>query len=209
MSLDPRRTLDGTPKESSNAEVPVASSITRRDECSPAPAGSSPSDEVARTLEETLASVEECRVVHDGPTYFVAAEPYMQGHWEGVIYPLIRDADFTSVLELAPGHGRNTVHLARLAGEIHLVDVTQSCLDACHARLGDRQGECRVYYHRNDGLTLPFIPDATITFIYSWDAAVHFDKEVLRSYIREFARVLAPGGTGFVHHSNYGAVAPN
>ena len=36
---------------------------------------------------------------------------------------------------------------------------------------------------------------------------VHFDRLVVRDDVAEFARVLASGGGGFVHHSNYGIVS--
>jgi len=42
----------------------------------------------------------------------------------------------------------------------------------------------------------------SITFVYCFEAAVHFDLEIILSYIKEFRRVLTPGGFGFVHHSN-------
>jgi hypothetical protein len=48
------------------------------------------------------------------------------------------------------------------------------------------------------------IDDGSISMVYCWDAAVHFDKSVLDDYIREFARVMKPGARGFVHHSNLG-----
>jgi len=32
---------------------------------------------------------------------------------------------------------------------------------------------------------------------------VHFDSDVVRSYLREFRRVLAIGGQGFCHYSSY------
>ena len=38
---------------------------------------------------------------------------------------------------------------------------------------------------------------------------VHFDKLIVADYVNEIARILAPGGTAFLHHSNYGAMKPD
>src|SRR5258708_39839112 len=38
---------------------------------------------------------------------------------------------------------------------------------------------------------------------------VHLDKVGVRDYVKEFYRVLKPGGSVFLHHSNYGTVAPD
>jgi hypothetical protein len=48
------------------------------------------------------------------------------------------------------------------------------------------------------------IADDSISTVYCWDSAVHFNRVILEGYIREFARVLEHGGKGFVHHSNLG-----
>lgn len=162
--------------------------------------------EVVRDEEERVRRhIEECRQLHDGSGYYAVAEPDMDLQWERTILPMIRGADFRAVLELAPGHGRNTRKLLDLARDIHLVDVNRSCIDACQRRFGAGTPRCRLHYHVNDGRSLPFLADESVSFVYSWDSMVHFDKRVVRDYVHEFARVLAPGGTGFVHHSNHGA----
>lgn len=140
--------------------------------------------------------------------YYGQAEGAMDMQWSN-IWPLIRDGDFTSVLELAPGHGRNTDKLKEVASEIWLVDLSAPCIEQCKRRFADYAGPCRLRYHVNDGKSLPMLADATITFVYSFDAMVHFDRDVVRDYVREFARVMRPGARGFVHYSNYGAVAPD
>jgi ubiquinone/menaquinone biosynthesis C-methylase UbiE len=37
---------------------------------------------------------------------------------------------------------------------------------------------------------------------------VHFDATLIEAYLREFARVLKPGGKALIHHSNYSANEP-
>jgi len=46
------------------------------------------------------------------------------------------------------------------------------------------------------------IPAESITFAYCFEAAVHFDLEIILAYIKEFRRIMTPGAFGFVHHSN-------
>jgi SAM-dependent methyltransferase len=55
---------------------------------------------------------------------------------------------------------------------------------------------------QNNGIDLSAVPDASVTFVYCFDAMVHFYPEVVRKYIKEFRRVLAPKARGFVHYSN-------
>lgn len=158
--------------------------------------------------------VEECKVTHDvsvssDVTYFDLAESGIEWQWETLIYPNIKDFNFDICLELAPGHGRNTEKLKQYAKQIHLVDVNESCIEACRSRFGNAEGNCQFFYYVNSGYSLEEIGDATMTCIYSWDAVVHFDKLVVRSYVREFARILQSGGYGFIHHSNYGEINPS
>lgn len=94
------------------------------------------------------------------------------------------------MLELAPGWGRNTARLVNHSKEIHLVDLNQSCIDRCKARFGDYTGPCKLHYYVNDGYSLPEIKDESISFIYSFDSMVHFDRLVVKEYFKEFSRVL-------------------
>jgi SAM-dependent methyltransferase len=141
--------------------------------------------------------------------YFGDAEPFMEKQWQSIIWPIIRNSDFTCTLEIACGHGRQSNFLRRHARELHLVDVNSACIEACRRRFGEQIDECRVHYHITDGNHLRMIADSSISFVSSWDSMVHFDKTVMRDYVIEIARVLAPGGTAFLHHSNIGALRPN
>jgi len=131
-------------------------------------------------------------------------ESGIEREWTEIIWPVIQRFDFTTVLELAPGGGRNTARLAALATDLYAVDLNQPVIDRVQARFKEYQGRCRLHFATNDGSGLPMIRSNTITTIYSWDSVVHFDRRVIQNYVREFARVLAPGGKGFVHHSNLG-----
>lgn len=57
----------------------------------------------------------------------------------------------------------------------------------------------------NDGTGLVGLDTSAFTFVYTFDSMVHFDLEIVMSYIPEFARVLKPAAHAFVHHSNYTA----
>jgi ubiquinone/menaquinone biosynthesis C-methylase UbiE len=139
--------------------------------------------------------------------YFRRAEPGMERQWNEIIWPIIKDFNFETVLELAPGAGRNTEKLTLLADTIHAVDFNEYALDELRARFHDYEGKCKLYFHKNNGSDLEMIENNSITAIYCWDAAVHFDKLIVRDYVREFSRVLKPGGEGFIHHSNLGPAA--
>lgn len=154
-------------------------------------------------------TIAQCADAHRVGAYFEDAERYMQVQWDNTIWPIISQEDFTHTLDLACGHGRNSAYLSRHAKTLHLVDVNESCIAACRARFGDSANDCRFFYHLTDGNGLADIDTGSLTFVYSWDAMVHFDKLVVRDYVHDIARVLAPGGTSFLHHSNFGAIAPN
>ena len=168
-------------------------------------------DTIAEAIDEIVRwkTIEQCAYSHRTGSYFADAEPFMAEQWEKIIWPIISQEDFTAVLELACGHGRNTDFLRRYASSIDLVDVNEHCVEACRKRFGSELENCKFRYHLTAGNGLPMIPSASITFGYSWDSMVHFDKLVVRDYVVEFARILKPGGTAFLHHSNYGAIAPD
>ena len=132
--------------------------------------------------------------------YFDNAEPHMQGQWEKLVYPFIADCDFASVVDLAAGHGRNSEMLRTVARKIYVVDVNVENIDFCRQRFA---GDDRFTFITNNGIDLSALADESITLVYSFDSMVHFDSDVVRAYLKEFKRVLKPGGRAFCHHSNY------
>jgi ubiquinone/menaquinone biosynthesis C-methylase UbiE len=115
---------------------------------------------------------------------------------EALIHPAINPADI--VLEVAPGHGRWTEAIALRARKVIVADLSPNCIDFCRKRFS---GFRNIEYHVNNGRSLPFIPDASVDFIWSYDSFVHMSPDVIADYFREFGRILKPRGHALIHHA--------
>lgn len=49
---------------------------------------------------------------------------------------MIEHRDFSIVVDLAAGHGRNTTKLLTVAQKVIIVDINQECIDFCRERFG-------------------------------------------------------------------------
>lgn len=133
-------------------------------------------------------------------SYYDIAEPCMDAQWDHLIWPLISSSNFSTTLELAPGHGRNTAKLLAHAQRLHAIDINQTNVDFLKRRSA---GIGNLDIVKNSGADLAGISSDSITFLYCFDAMVHFDSDVVRSYIKEFRRVMKPGARAFIHYSAY------
>lgn len=158
---------------------------------------SDPQSEIQQTLQQRAR---ESGDPYKNSNYFEQAEKVIDFLWKLYIWESIQDSDFTSTLDFAAGHGRNSKHLLPLAEHLTIVDINPECIAACQQRFGD---DSRITYVVNDGVSLAGVPDDSISLLYSFDSMVHFDSDVIRAYLPEFFRVLKPGGRAFIHHSNY------
>lgn len=121
-------------------------------------------------------------------------------HWWGMLYPRLREfLPAGTILEIAPGHGRFTRYLVDLCDRFIGVDLVESCVEACRREFADR-GHAK--FAKNDGLTLPMVPDWEVDFAISFDSLVHCESDVVESYVRELALKLSADGVAFIHHSN-------
>lgn len=118
--------------------------------------------------------------------------------WDGFIYPKISAYVKDSILEIAPGHGRMTSLLMNYSSKLYIVDVNKSCIDFCKHRFCSKDN---IYYFTNDGLSLDFIEDGSIDFVFSWDSFVHMQKFVIENYLEGISKKLRYGGVGAIHHS--------
>ena len=132
--------------------------------------------------------------------YYEQVEEAMDPNWVGLIFPFLEGSDLRSAIDLAAGHGRNTAKLLEQAEHVWVIDINEENIAWCRRRFA---GDARVEFLVGDGMTLRGVPDASITLVYCFDAMVHFDSDSVRSYLRESARVLVPGGRAFFHHSNF------
>jgi ubiquinone/menaquinone biosynthesis C-methylase UbiE len=135
----------------------------------------------------------------EGP-YYDEAEAGMEADWVSIIWPVIKDSDFTCVVDLAAGHGRNSEKLRHLTDRLYVVDINHANIEFMQQRF---LGATNITYVHNDGISLEAIPNGEATLVYCFDAMVHFDSDVVRAYLSEFNRILSPGGRCFCHYSNF------
>jgi ubiquinone/menaquinone biosynthesis C-methylase UbiE len=109
----------------------------------------------------------------------------------------------TAVLEIGPGAGRWTEILQPIARELFAVDVSAKALDMCKNRLASA---ANVRFFLTRDANLEFIPDKTINAIWSFDVFVHINPRDTDGYLKEFKRVLVPGGIAVIHHPKDGGL---
>jgi ubiquinone/menaquinone biosynthesis C-methylase UbiE len=161
---------------------------------------SNPSDRLRETV--------QAEAFHWGaePPYRIMARPasHMDQQWKTLIEPVLAHCpiDYSRTIDFAAGYGRNTRKLLDAgAGHVTMVDVNPECV----AHLETHFPRDRTRAVLNNGAGLADLDALSFTFLYTFDSMVHFDLEIVISYIPEFARVLKPGAHAFVHHSNYSA----
>lgn len=117
--------------------------------------------------------------------------------WNEHIFETIKPFRGKRILEIAPGFGRITQFLSILAGELVVIDLNPTCIEATKAKLGNHVSG----YFVNDGKSLSDIKDNSQDLVFSYDSFVHMHANVTEEYIKESSRVLVSGGCGFIHHS--------
>ena len=123
--------------------------------------------------------------------------------WYGSILPRVqRHLPAGMVLEIACGYGRWTNFLRQHCDRLIGVDLVGQCVQACRKRF---DGDKRLSFVQNDGRSLEFVQDGSVDFVFSFDSLVHVDPSAIHGYLSQFSRILRPGGTAFLHHSNLAA----
>lgn len=94
-------------------------------------------------------------------------------------------------LDFGCGVGRVTQPLARYFDQVWGIDIAPSMIEL--ARIYNQYGE-RCQYLVNEAPDLRLVGDHQFDFVYSNITLQHMEPDYAKSYIREFVRVLAPGG---------------
>lgn len=123
--------------------------------------------------------------------------------WNWTLRPRIRRfLPATTILEIGPGFGRWTHFLLDHCSKLVVVDLAERCIHACKQRFA---GSDKLVYRVNDGRSLDGVEDDSVDFVFSFESLVHAEEDVIEAYLKALARVLRPGGGGFLHHSNLAA----
>lgn len=94
-------------------------------------------------------------------------------------------------LDFGCGVGRLSQGLARHFEKVHGIDISPSMVE--NARRFNRFGE-KVEYHINGSNRIETIADNSVDLIYSNIALQHIEPRFTKMYLRDFVRVLRPGG---------------
>ncbi len=94
-------------------------------------------------------------------------------------------------LDFGCGVGRLSQALAEHFSEVQGVDISPSMIG--HARRFNRYPN-KCTYHINSEIGLPTFPTDHFDFIYTNITLQHIEPQFAKGYIRDFVRVLKPGG---------------
>jgi ubiquinone/menaquinone biosynthesis C-methylase UbiE len=99
-------------------------------------------------------------------------------------------------VEVGCGPGRMTPFLAERFDRVLAVDVSPAMLDAARMHVSAPNVELRVV----SGTRLDSVEDAVADVLVCYLVLQHLPhRAIVLAHLREFARVLAPGGRAFVH----------
>ena len=99
-------------------------------------------------------------------------------------------------LDFGCGVGRLTRGLADRFDACDGVDLSASLIESARELSGDGD---RVRFHHTTCADLRLFSDASFDFILALTGLRHTDHDLTRAYLREFLRLLRPGGVAFVN----------
>lgn len=104
-----------------------------------------------------------------------------------------------TVLDYGCGIGRVALHMAPRYGRLWAVDASPAMLAMAAERLAGRPS---VRLSRSTGTGIPEVPSESVDFVYSLLVLQHVEREDAFAILREFHRVLRPGGRAYLTYPN-------
>jgi ubiquinone/menaquinone biosynthesis C-methylase UbiE len=98
---------------------------------------------------------------------------------------------YGKALDFGCGVGRLTQALGDKFGEVHGVDIARPMIGLANSY----NTKANVSYHHNAKDDLSLFQDGEFDFIYTLITLQHMEPQYAKRYIKEFIRILRPGGT--------------
>lgn len=153
-------------------------------------------------MEDSLRrSIETVKKDWERSPYFEDAEAHRGVFWnaDSPFRRMFDKLDTRLTIELACGHGRHSEYLAGIADHLVVIDVFQGHIELTRRRLREFSN---VGYVVGDGSNFRPLPEGIASAIVCYDSMVHFNEDIVASYLLDAARVLEPGGRFLTHLSN-------
>lgn len=139
--------------------------------------------------------------------YYENAESGAKNQFNNTIKPVLErysdQINLMNVLDFACGKGRIAEYFVDISDSLACADISVDSIDYCKSRFFDKKN---VTYIVSDTHYIN-MEDNSISFLYSWDAMVHFSYKDLDILFGEFFRIMSPGALAFIHHSNLSALS--
>lgn len=103
-----------------------------------------------------------------------------------------------SVMDFGCGEGRIVNLILSSYNRIICCDIPDGPLEVCKKRFATCKN-VEYVCSTEEGIQMT---DSECDMVYSWDAMVHFDYDMMAFYIPEIYRVLKKDGIAIIHHSN-------
>jgi ubiquinone/menaquinone biosynthesis C-methylase UbiE len=145
--------------------------------------------------QENAAYYVDTTVDYDSPDLAQFFETGDQVVREALLDAPVQPAGRGQALEIGPGLGRICKALAPHFQKVTGLDVSSEMVE----RARELVDAPNVTFAVGDGVTLQPVPDASVDFVVTFTVLQHVpDRDAIAGYLRECARVLAPGGVAAV-----------
>lgn len=137
--------------------------------------------------------------------FFATGEEWMAGYADILARLGIAPTRTERALDFGCGAGRLTRALGRRFDRVDGVDVAPSMIDLARAHHAGRPG---LHFHLNPTPDLRGFPDAGVDLLVSVIVLQHMTNVLKAGYLREFVRVLRPGGVAMFTVPSHADLSP-